>query len=48
MLRQDALDHPDDFVADRYYSSSAGTFARGLVLATLIIRLEVGLMRDEP
>ena len=48
MIRQDAIDHADGFVTDRDESPLSRSFPRGLVLASLIVGLEMRLMRDQP
>src|SRR5262252_2949259 len=48
MIRQDAIDHADGFVTDRDESPLSCSFPRRLVLASLIVGLEMRLMRDQP
>ena len=47
-IAQDAIEHADDFVTDGHQGALSCAFAGGLVLATCIIALQMGLMRDEP
>lgn len=47
MIRQDAIEHADGFVTDRHEGTLSCPFARGLLLATLVICPEMRVMRDE-
>jgi len=42
LIREEAEDHADNFVADRNQGPLAGPFARGLVRALCIIGLDMG------